>query len=206
MNFEAPFLYPILDENRSIDLKQDAIDVIRAGAKILQIRAKKLSNRELFELIQQILPRCNESGTALIVNDRVDVCLLTNASGVHLGQDDFPASEARKLLPDAIIGISTHNLNQLRTVNDLPVDYISIGPVFETKSKANPEPVVGISLLKQGRSIIQKPIVCIGGIQEKDIPTLINEGAKGVAVISEIYKNNDIFGNTKRLLELIQKL
>jgi thiamine-phosphate pyrophosphorylase len=203
MNFETPFLYPILDDTRSVDLKRDALEIIRSGAKIFQIRAKKLNNREVFELVQSILPYCIEPGVSLIVNDRVDVCLVSNASGVHLGQDDFPVAEARKLLPDAIIGLSTHNLDQVRAANDLPVDYISIGPVFPTTSKINPDPTVGISLLQQARSITNKPIVCIGGIQAANILDLINEGANGIAVIGEIYNDNDIFNTTKRLLELI---
>jgi thiamine-phosphate pyrophosphorylase len=201
MNFEQQFLYPILDDSRSIDVERDALESIRAGAKILQIRSKKLTKRELFDLIKKILPQCDQVSATLIVNDHVDVALLTGAPGIHLGQEDFPVLEARKLLPNAIIGISTHNLNQIQEANNLPVDYISIGPVFETSSKKNPDPVVGISLLKKARSITQKPIVCIGGIQKKDIPTLIDEGANGIAFISELYKNDDIFGNVKRLLE-----
>ncbi len=113
MNFETPFLYPVLDDTRSVNLKQDALEIIRAGAKIFQIRAKRLTNREMFDVVQSILPHCIEPGVSLIVNDRVDVCLASRASGVHLGQDDFPVPETRKLLPDAIIGLSTHNLNQV---------------------------------------------------------------------------------------------
>ena len=205
MNFETPFLYPVLDDTRSVNLKQDALEIIRAGAKIFQIRAKRLTNREMFDVVQSILPHCIEPGVSLIVNDRVDVCLASRASGVHLGQDDFPVPETRKLLPDAIIGLSTHNLNQVRAANDLPVDYISIGPVFPTTSKMNPDPAVGISFLQQARSMTTKPIVCIGGIQAANIPDLINEGANGIAVIGEIYNGNDIFNTTKRLLQLIKK-
>ena len=205
MNFETPFLYPVLDDTRSVNLKQDALEMIRAGVRILQIRAKKLSNLELYNTVHSLLPSCIDSRVALIVNDRVDVCLVSNTSGVHLGQEDFPAAEARKLLPDAIIGLSTHNLNQVHAANDLPVDYISIGPIFPTTSKMNPDPTVGISLLQQARSITNKPIVCIGGIQAANIPGLINEGANGIAVIGEIYNGNDIFNTTKRLLELINR-
>jgi thiamine-phosphate diphosphorylase len=206
MKFDKPFLYPILDDSQSVNPERDASEIIRAGARILQIRSKKLGKRELFDFINQILPQCNQAGTKLIVNDQVDVALMTGASGIHLGQGDFPVLEARKLLPNSIIGISTHNLNELRQANDLPVDYISVGPIFETKSKRNPDPVVGISLLKQARLITPKPIVGIGGIQEKDIPTLINEGANGIALISELYKDNNLFGNTIRLLEYFKSL
>jgi thiamine-phosphate pyrophosphorylase len=205
MNFETPFLYPVLDDTRSVNLEHDVLETIRAGVRILQIRAKKLSNRETYNVIQSVLSSCINAGVSLIVNDRVDVCLVSGASGVHLGQDDFPVEEARKLLPDAIIGLSTHNIEQVRAANDLPVDYLSIGPIFPTTSKANPDPVVGIPLLQKARIITNKPIVCIGGIQATNIPHLIDEGANGIALIGEIYKDNDISNNTKRLLELVRR-
>ena len=102
---------------------------------------------------------------------RVDVCMITDVSGVHLGQDDFPATEARQLLPEAVIGLSTHNIAQLRDADRLAIDYISIGPIFPTTSKDNPDPVVGIDLLHK-------------------------------AVISEIYKNDDVSNNLQRLSKL----
>lgn len=202
MNFQSPFLYPILDDTRSTDLVNDALEVIRGGAKILQLRAKKLTNQKLFEITNEILSK-GDSRITLIINDRVDICLVTNAAGVHLGQDDFPVPDARNLLANSIIGVSTHKVDQVRVANNQPVDYISIGPIFPTSSKLNPDPVVGISLLKQSKEITNKPLVCIGGIQAKDIPDLIKNGANGIAVISELYQGSDIYGNTKRMLEIV---
>jgi thiamine-phosphate pyrophosphorylase len=202
MNIETPFLYPILDESRSVDLERDAQNVIKAGAKILQLRCKKMTNADFCQLVARLVPTCKQQGVLLILNDRVDVCMVTDASGVHLGQDDFSATEARQLLPDAIIGVSTHNIKQLQDADRLPIDYISIGPIFPTTSKANPDPVVGIDLLQKARTVTKKPIICIGGITENEIPELVRAGANGMAVISEIYKNDDVFINVQRLLKL----
>ncbi len=202
MNIETPFLYPILDDSRSTDLQRDAEAVIHAGVKILQLRCKKMTNADFCKLVTNLVPTCKQHGVLLILNDRADVCMVTDASGVHLGQDDFPATEARQLLPDAIIGVSTHNIKQLQDADRLPIDYISIGPIFSTTSKANPDPVAGIDLLHQARAVTKKPIICIGGITENEIPELLRAGANGIAVISEIYKNNDIFNNVQRLIKL----
>jgi thiamine-phosphate pyrophosphorylase len=202
MKIQTPFLYPILDENRSNDLERDAQDLINAGVKILQLRCKKMSNAEFQQLVTKLMPLCKRAGVLLILNDRVDVCMITDASGVHLGQDDFPATEARQLLPNAIIGLSTHNLNQVQSADQLPIDYISIGPIFPTTSKENPDPVVGIDLLRKAKTLTSKPIVCIGGITKNETPELLRAGADGIAVISEIYRDSDVFNNVQRLLRL----
>jgi thiamine-phosphate pyrophosphorylase len=203
MKIQTPFLYPILDESRSIDLIRDAQNAITAGVKVLQLRCKKMSNADFYNLVNKLTPVCKQHEVLLIVNDRVDVCLITDVSGVHLGQDDFPATETRRLLPDAIIGLSTHNIDQVQIADRLPVDYISIGPVFPTTSKANPDPVVGIELLRKAKTVTSKPIVCIGGITANEIPELLRAGAGGIAMISEIYRDNDVFNNVVRLLRLI---
>jgi thiamine-phosphate pyrophosphorylase len=197
MKIETPFLYPILDENRSADLKRDAEAVINAGAKILQLRCKRMTNADFLKLVSQLSPVCERNGVLLILNDRVDVCMVSGAHGVHLGQDDFPATEARQLLPHAILGLSTHNIHQVQEADRLPIDYISIGPIFSTISKENPDPVVGIDLIRKARTLTSKPIVCIGGITENEIPELLRAGADGIAMISEIYRND-----IKRLLKL----
>ncbi len=200
--FDSPFLYPILDDHRSVDLESDARNVIKAGARILQLRCKKMTNRDFYNVVSSLMPACKNDGVLLILNDRVDVCLVTGASGVHLGQDDFPAVETRQLLPNAIIGFSTHNINQVQAADQWPIDYISVGPVFATASKKNPDPVVGVHLLRKARAITTKLLVCIGGIGEAEIPELLEAGANGIAMISEIYQGNDVFKNTKRLLDL----
>jgi thiamine-phosphate pyrophosphorylase len=202
MKIKSPFLYPILDDNQSADLQRDAESLILAGVKILQLRCKKLSNADFYNLVIRLAPICKQNEVLLILNDRVDVALITDVAGVHLGQDDFPATETRQLLPDAIIGLSTHNIRQIQEANQLPIDYISIGPIFPTTSKANPDPVVGIELLSKAKTLTSKPIVCIGGIAANEIPELLHAGADGIAMISEIYKTDDVFNNVERLVRL----
>ena len=123
---------------------------------------------------------------SLIINDRVDIALALSASGAHLGQYDLPPAAARELLGEqAIIGFSTHNIEQAIEAARLPVDYIAIGPIFETKSKENPDPVVGLEGLRRVRQLVgQIPLVAIGGIRQENIREVLAAGADSVAVIS----------------------
>ena len=131
----------------------------------------------------------------LIINDRVDICLAADADGVHLGQDDLSPESARrifdqvrdgKILP---IGFSTHNLAQVREADALPIDYIAIGPVFATGSKANPDPVVGLEGVRQARRVTKKPLVAIGGITRQNCSQVKAAGADAVAVISDLLES-----------------
>jgi thiamine-phosphate pyrophosphorylase len=124
----------------------------------------------------------------IIVNDRVDIALATCADGVHLGQDDLPPSEARDLLgPDAIIGFSTHSVEQAKAALDLPVDYVAIGPVFSTSTKDDPDPVVGLEGLRAVRSELDSfPLVAIGGIDRSNAGSVLDAGAQSLAIISAL--------------------
>jgi thiamine-phosphate pyrophosphorylase len=127
---------------------------------------------------------CREEGADLIVNDRADFAMLLGA-GLHLGQDDLTPREARKLMgPDAIIGFSSHNVNQLCAAGGEPVDYIALGPVFQTGSKRNPDPVVGVEELQRCRALVDKPLVAIGGITRENALNVLHAGADSVAVIA----------------------
>ena len=126
-------------------------------------------------------------GVRLIVNDRVDVALAAGADGVHVGQDDLPAESAREILgPMAIIGISTHSLAQAAAAASLPVDYVAIGPVFATSTKANPDPVVGLEGLRAVRAAVTASLVAIGGITLEKAPAVFAAGADSVAVVSDL--------------------
>ncbi|MCI0414822.1 thiamine phosphate synthase, partial [bacterium] len=117
----APFLYPILDTDFSEDPLQDARKIIRAGAKILQLRAKNLPKRAIYELVVDLASLCKENQVSCLVNDWVDIALITETSGVHLGQEDFPVEQARTLLERKILGLSTHNAAQFDVANRLPI-------------------------------------------------------------------------------------
>ena len=183
-----PRLYPILDtaslEAREFPLGSAAAAFLEGGAAILQFRHKGHWSRGVFDQAAEIARLCRNAGTLFIVDDRADIALLLEA-GLHLGQDDLPPRDARRLLgPDAVVGFSGHNIAQLRAAEDEPVNYVAFGPVFATLSKRNPDPVTGIETLKACRALVAKPLVAIGGITRETAPAVLAAGADSVAVIS----------------------
>jgi thiamine-phosphate pyrophosphorylase len=178
-------LYAIADAAFG-DPVQIADSLFNGGARLVQVRNKKGSARELLQQVERILlsaPRDAE----VVVNDRVDVALIAGAAGVHLGQTDVPAEYARQILgPDRIVGISTHNLEQALRADQLPVDYVAVGPVFNTASKDNPDPVVGLDGLAAACKAARKPVVAIGGIKLENVEEVFRAGAASIAVISGI--------------------
>jgi thiamine-phosphate pyrophosphorylase len=195
MNFALPCLYPITDTRLSgLSHAEQARRMIAGGAKFIQLREKHASPEEFYREAQEAIEIAHSNEVKIIINDRTDIALALKADGVHLGQDDLPPAEARKLLGNkAIIGFSTHNIDQVRSALDLPVDYIAFGPVFTTKTKENPDPVVGLELL----SLIKKdlrgfPLVAIGGINESNFRETLAAGADSVAVISAILREPDL--------------
>jgi thiamine-phosphate pyrophosphorylase len=184
-----PFLYAILDAERLAGRAAgDAAEALaRGGAALVQLRAKDVTDRELFALAGAAAEGAHRGGALFVVNDRPDVALMVGADGVHLGQDDLPPADARRVLgDDAIVGRSTHSLDQVRTALGEPVDYVAIGPVFPTATKANPDPVVGPELLREARALTGRPLVAIGGIDAARAVVAIAAGADGVAVISAL--------------------
>jgi thiamine-phosphate pyrophosphorylase len=184
---KLPRVYPILDTEslarRTISLEAAAAAFLEGGAGILQIRHKGHWSRDLFDTCRQVAGLCREAGADLIVNDRADFALLLGA-GLHLGQDDLPPREARKLMgPDAAIGFSSHGVNQLSAAGGEPVDYVALGPVFGTASKQNPDPVVGVEEVRRSRPLLDKPLVAIGGITLENALEVLRAGADSVAVI-----------------------
>jgi thiamine-phosphate pyrophosphorylase len=190
-----PFLYAIVDASRLAGraAAEAAEALARGGAACVQLRAKDVTDRELFELARATAEGARRGGALFVVNDRPDVALLVGADGVHLGQDDVPPADARRVLGDgAIVGRSTHSLDQVRTALAEPVDYIAVGPVFPTASKGNPGPVVGPELLRAARALTDRPLVAIGGIDATRAALAIAAGADGVAVISALADAPDL--------------
>ena len=182
-----PKLYPILDtallERLNVPLLEAAIGIIEAGAEILQLRHKGHFSRDLFETAAHLAVLCEQAHTGFFINDRVDMAKLLNAH-VHVGQDDLLPAFVRQLSgPDTIIGLSTHNKEQLLAANGEPVDYHALGPIFATGSKANPDPVVGLESLRAWRPLSQRPVVAIGGITLENAGQVLLAGADSVAVI-----------------------
>jgi thiamine-phosphate pyrophosphorylase len=194
-------LYAITD--RALSRGRSHQDVIRSailgGADVIQLRDTRASTADVYReaLVLRKLTRTME--TPFIINDRVDIALAVDADGVHLGQADLPVSVARRLLgPDKIIGLSTHSLEGLRAASGDEIDYLSIGPIFPTKTKQTHTPV-GTRLIQEGKELIQVPIVAIGGIKENNITEVLRAGADIVAVISAVVSADDVEESARNL-------
>lgn len=165
---------------------------IAGGADTIQLRRKTGSTRELIDTAMQIQAVCRKAGVAFIVNDRVDVAIAAGADGVHLGQDDFPISLARKLLgKGAIIGGSAGTIEEAQRCLMEGADYIGFGPVYETTSKDDAGPAAGLDLLSKIAQAIPLPIVAIGGITIDNMTNVLRAGAHGIAVISAVCCQED---------------
>lgn len=185
---KLPRLYAILDtsayEARGFDVRPAAEILIDTGVRLLQYRHKAEFTEQRFQEAQVIAENCRRSGALFFMNDRVDYASLLHC-GIHLGQDDLPVMEARKVAgPDIPIGLSTHNASQLQKAAALPVDYVAVGPIFDTASKAKPDPVIGLSGIPALRGLVHHPLVAIGGINLESALSVLDSGADSVAVIS----------------------
>jgi thiamine-phosphate pyrophosphorylase len=185
--FQLPAFYPILDSECGLPVASAAEAILEAGARIIQFRHKSFFSRQTFEQAEIIASLCRNAGALFIMNDRADMAMLLD-SGLHLGQDDLPPTDARKIMTSGcIIGFSTHNEAQLRAADREPVNYLAIGPIFGTTSKRNPDPIVGVERLDALRSLTRKPLVAIGGITRKTARMVLDAGADSVAIIGDLY-------------------
>ena len=189
-SFRLPRVYPITDVSISgLSHAEQVALLAGSGATLVQIREKHAPPLQFYEQAKAAMAVAREHGVQIIINDRVDVALAVGADGVHLGQDDLPPEAARRLLGDnAVIGCSTHSLSQALEVYKLPLDYIAIGPIFQTSTKENPSPVVGLEGLRVVREAIGKlPLVAIGGITPANAEEVIEAGADAVAMIRGLW-------------------
>src|ERR1700722_1663642 len=205
MRLVLPRLYVILDAGMLTEpAGETAQKLMDAGVKLLQYRAKNAAARELWEESRAIAEAARRAKCTFIVNDRPDVAYLAGADGVHVGQDDLDVEHARKVIgPDRWVGVSTHRLEQFLRAAASSADYIAVGPIFQTSSKANPDPVVGTGLIRQVRPITSKPIVAIGGIKLENAAEVIAAGADSVAVISDILRAPERARRAKQYLDLL---
>jgi len=205
-----PRIYPILDTetlfNRGIGVELAAAAFLDGGASILQFRHKNHWSREIFATAQEVARMCREAGVPLVINDRADFALLLGV-GLHIGQDDLPPRDARKLLgSEGFLGFSSHNVNQLCAAGGEPVDYVALGPVFATASKRNPDPVVGVEEVQRCRALLDKPLVAIGGITRENIADVIRAGADSVALISGLLPESATPASLRQRMEEWQQL
>lgn len=193
MGLLLPRLYVILDAALIPEpASQIATKLIDAGVRLLQYRAKSASARDTLETAKQLAQIARSANVTFLLNDRPDIAHLAQADGVHVGQEDLTVEQARSIVgPDRWVGVSTHNRQQFAQAAASSADYVAIGPIFATTSKANPDPVVGLDLLRELRPLTKKPIVAIGGIRLEHAAEVIEAGADSVAVISDILKAPD---------------
>jgi thiamine-phosphate pyrophosphorylase len=190
-----PLLYPILDAGCFPDILSliamaDEL-AATAGVTLIQYRNKSGHARVMLEQARE-LRRQSRAGALhvrLIMNDRADLALAAEFDGVHVGQDDLSPESVRRIIgPDRWLGISTHNPEQLAEADKTSADYLAIGPVFSTSSKARPDPVVGLEGVRRARALTRKPLVAIGGITRDNAASVIEAGADSVAVISDLLR------------------
>jgi thiamine-phosphate pyrophosphorylase len=189
MTIHVPRLYAILDRScfpQATELLGAAESFTTAGVTLLQYRSKVGNAREILDHARELRQRLGSS-VKLIMNDRADLALASGFDGVHVGQDDLSPEGVRQVIgPDLWLGVSTHNPEQVKKADKTSADYIAIGPVFSTGSKANPDPVVGLDGVRLARSLTRKPLVAIGGITRSNCRPVIDAGADAVAVISDL--------------------
>jgi thiamine-phosphate pyrophosphorylase len=196
-SFNLPRLYPILDaealSGAGLSLEAAARALYAAGVRWTQYRDKAASDGEVVERMRLLRAVFPPGESTLILNDRVRLCALTAADGVHIGQEDRSPGEARQILredgrgDDRLLGVSTHNPEQVKAVLATgEADYVAIGPVYGTQSKRNPDPVIGLNGVAAARRLTPLPLVAIGGITQENAPQVIEAGADAVAVISAL--------------------
>ena len=201
-------LYIILDP--SVSPARSLVEVLtaaaEAGASLFQYRNKTASMKEAYVEAVVLRQAAAKAGVFFIVNDRCDLALAVDADGVHLGQGDLPLDLARKVMgPDKLIGISTHNSDQVREATAGKPDYLGFGPIFTPGSKQDHDPVVGLEGLRAMRALTSLPVFAIGGIQIEQVGEVVRAGANGVAIISAILKAPDISHAVKSFLVQLPK-
>lgn len=170
---------------------QIAGEAIAGGVTMIQLREKTRPLREVMPLAGQLRELCRARGVPFIVNDRVDLALLLDADGVHVGQDDLPAQEVRRLMPGVTIGVSAGSPEEARWALEQKADYLGIGPVYATATKADAGEAIGLELIASLASGSGIPMVGIGGIHTGNAGHVVQAGADGVAVVSAITRSSD---------------
>jgi thiamine-phosphate pyrophosphorylase len=201
-----PRLYAIIDPAQAggCAAPQVAEALLAAGVRLIQLRDKQASSRDLFEQARLVSACVRRWKGIFIVNDRADVARAADADGVHVGQEDLPVELARHILgAGKWIGYSTHVLAQVAEADRSSADYIAFGPIFPTASKARPDPVVGLEGLREARQLTSKPLVAIGGITVQNARQVIEAGADSVAVIGGLFRAPDLASRVEEFLTVL---
>ena len=176
-----------------------------AGIRLVQLREKNITKKELFHVAEQFRKICDRYGIVMIMNDHIDIALLTGADGVHIGQDDLPLEAAVRLAPDLIIGRSTHSREQALEAQAQGAAYLNLGPIYPTQTKNTPVQPLGTEIIRETAPLLHIPFTVMGGIKARHIPELLSCGARHIAMVTEITQAPDIGGRVRELRALWQK-
>lgn len=192
--FEQVDIYPVTCQRLSAGRTDlEVVDgIIRGGARIVQLREKEISAREIYRLALELRKKTAEAGVLLIINNHVDIALAVDADGVHLGQDDLPVEAARKLAPELLIGASTHSVAEALQAWDEGADYINIGPIFPTRTKEGIHSFLGPEAIPEISSRVHLPFTVMGGIKAGNMDQVLQKGARRIAMVTEITAAPDI--------------
>ncbi len=177
-----------------------------SGVELIQYRNKQISARNLFQISREIAARLRSRGVRFIVNDRPDIAAMVDAGGVHVGQEDLPVEQARKICGlGRWVGTSTHTLEQVREADATSADYVAVGPIFSTTTKQDHEPLVGTEFIGRARQLTRKPLVAIGGITLERAQELFAAGADSIAVAKDLLTAEDPRRRAKEFLAIFAK-
>ena len=196
-------LYVITSSDFGWKHEEVAEMALKAGARIIQFREKRMNGRDLYETAKRIRKLCNDYGAIFIVNDRLDIAILSEADGVHVGKEDPPAERIREVF-DGIIGVSVDNVKEAKEAEKY-ADYVGAGSVFPTKTKPDAKEVIGLEGLRRIKEAVKIPVVAIGGINRENIEE-VAKIADAVAVVSAVAASTNPYEAAKELLEILRKV
>ncbi len=203
--FKSSDLYPVVSSEFCNG--RNAVDIVSSiaegGAKLVQIREKNLSDSAMFELVKKCKLITGHYQMLLIVDDRLDIAMAAGADGVHLGQDDFPLREAKKLAPDMLLGISTHNDGEIRSALADGCGYLNIGPLYPTGTKSVACGALGLEKIEQLKTLVTCPFSIMGGIKAPHLDMLCRKGFRHIAMVTEITQAANVADKVKQLRQIM---
>lgn len=204
--FKSSDLYPVVSSEfcNGRDVCDIVANIATGGAKLVQIREKHLSDAAMFELVCKCKLITDRYQMLLIVDDRLDIAMAAKADGVHLGQDDFPLKEAKKLAPEMLFGVSTHNAQEIRTALADNCSYLNIGPVFPTRTKSVACGDLGLEKAEELKTLVSCPFSVMGGIKEHHLSMLCSKGFRHIAMVTEITQAADVEAKVKQLRRIMK--
>lgn len=203
--FNETDLYVVITEKMCKGRASEFVleECLKAGVRLVQFREKECEDKDKYKKAKMFRKITNDYGALLIIDDRIDIALMVDADGAHLGQGDLPISEARRIAPDLIIGASTHSLEQALRAQEEGASYVNIGPIFPTQTKTTSVSPLGVETLEKIAPHLKIPFTCMGGIKLDNIDEVLKRGAKHIAVVTAITEAEDIQLTVKQLRKKI---